>query len=457
MSFSDLRFLFYVMPAFILLHTLAPSKLRNALLFLGSLGVYVWGAGLAAAAVLCGATVLNFLFGLWLEAAWGWLRKAVLFLALLVDFGALFCLKYVAELSELFAVEPFFRLALPLGVSFYLFQLTAYLIDVRRDDIPAERSFVDFGAFVTAFPQLTMGPILRYGDVCGALKARRPGLVDLEQGFRLFVVGLSFKVLLADQLAYLWVVLERIGFDYISTPLAWLGAVGYSLQLYFDFFGYSLMATGLGRMLALPVARNFDEPYLSRSVSEFYRRWHMTLGAWFRDYLYIPLGGSRHGTVRTLLSLAIVWLLTGVWHGITPNYLIWSGVLFVFIALERLVLRRAFGRLRVLPHLYLLFVIVQTWVVFRITSLADLAAYFRRLYPFFGNAAAINYGDFLKYLSSYWWLLAIGVVLCLPQPRRFFEGHRDNAVVWVPLFVLFWLSVYFLSTGSGSAFLYFRF
>ena len=290
-----------------------------------------------------------------------------------------------------------------------------------------------------------------------ALKERKPGREDIEQGFQLFCVGLSFKVLLADQLAYLWVVLERIGFEYISTPLAWLGAVGYSLQLYFDFHGYSLMAVGLGRMLALPVARNFDEPYLSRSVSDFYRRWHITLGTWFRDYLYIPLGGSRHGTARTLLSLAVVWLLTGLWHGPTLNYLIWGGSLFVFIALEKLFLRRAFGSLHVIPHLYLLFVIVQTWIVFRIDDLGDLAAYFSRLYPFFGDNPAINYGDFFKYLSSYWWLFAVGIFFCLPWPRRWYERARGNALVWIPLFALFWVSVYFISTGSGSAFLYFRF
>jgi alginate O-acetyltransferase complex protein AlgI len=183
----------------------------------------------------------------------------------------------------------------------------------------------------------------------------------------------------------------------------------------------------------------------------------MTLGSWFRDYLYIPLGGSRNGTARTLLSLAVVWLLTGLWHGPTLNYLLWGGVLFVFIALEKLFLRRAFGRLHVLPHLYLLFVIVQTWIIFRVDRLADLLAYFRRLYPFFGDAESINYGDFLKYFRSYWWLFAIGVFLCLPWPRRWYERCRGNALVWIPLFALFWASIYFLSTGSGSAFLYFRF
>ena len=461
-SFSDLRFIFYVLPAFVLLHTLVPSKARNALLFFGSLAVYAWGAGPEAAGILLGATVVNYLFGRWMANEDRVMRRAFLVLALFLDFAALFFFKYFYALLE--SLEPytgrdfsFLHVAMPLGVSFYLFQMTAYLIDVCRGTVEPETNFLDFGAFVAAFPQLTMGPILRYGDLRAALKERRPGREDVEQGFQLFAIGLAFKVLLADQFSYLWVVLERIGFDYISTPLAWLGAVGYSLQLYFDFHGYSLMATGLGRMLALPVARNFDEPYLSRSVSGFYRRWHMTLGAWFRDYLYIPLGGSRHGTARTILSLAAVWLLTGLWHGPTLNYLIWGGVLFAFIALERLLLRRAFGKLRVLPHLYLLFVIVQTWVVFHIDNLADLAAYFRRLYPFFGNAAAINYGDFTKYFSSYWWLFAIGILLCLPWPRRFYERFRGNALVWIPLFALFWLSVHFLATGSGNAFLYSRF
>ncbi len=462
MSFSDLRFIFYILPLFVLLHTIVPSKARNALLFFGSLGIYAFGAGLEAAGILLGMTLLNYLFGLWMSHEESSLRREFLGLALLLNFGALFFCKYLA--AALAALRPvlhedysFLKIALPLGISFYVFQMSAYLIDVCRGTIEAETNFLDFGAFVSAFPQLTMGPILRYGDVRAALKERSPGREDIEQGFQLFAIGLSFKVLLADQLAYLWVVLERIGFDYISTPLAWLGAVGYSLQLYFDFHGYSLMAMGLGRMLALPVARNFDEPYLSRSVSDFYRRWHITLGTWFRDYLYIPLGGSRNGTGRTLLSLAFVWFLTGLWHGPTPNYLIWGFVLFVFIALEKLFLRRVFGKLHVLPHLYLLFVIVQTWVIFRVDNLPDLLSYFRRLYPFFGDASAINHGDFLKYFSSYWWLFAIGAALCLPWPRRLYERCRGNALVWIPLFALFWVSIYFLATGSGTAFLYFRF
>ena len=424
------------MPAFVLLHALCPARARNALLFFGSLGVYAIGAGVEAAAVLLGTAALNHLAARWMRRAPS-MRRAALALGLGLDLGVLFFFKYLAAALALLgparAGAPLPRAAMPLGVSFYVFQAAAYLIDVYRGATEAERSFVSFGAFLAAFPQLTMGPILRYGELREALRQRRPCRADVEQGFQLFAVGLSFKALIADRLAFLWVALERIGFDYISTPLAWLGAAGYSLQLYFDFQGYSLMAMGLGRMLALPVARNFDEPYLSRSVSEFYRRWHMTLGRWFRDYLYIPLGGSRNGTLRTLFSLAVVWLLTGLWHGPSLNYLLWGGVLFALIALEKLFLRRAFGSLRVLPHLYLPFVIAQTC------------------------SEAINRGDFVKYLSSCWQLFAAAVFLCLPWPRRWYERHRDSALVWIPLFALFWASVFFLSAGSGGAFLYFRF
>ena len=456
MSFSDLRFIFYILPCFVLMHTLIASEARNALLFFGSLAIYAWGAGPGAAAVLLVLTLFDFLIAHLLAPerphARIWLT-----LTLIMNLGALCLCKILSSPPDTFSFLTLPRLVLPLGISFYVFQLSAYLMDVSRGTIERERKFWDFGAFIVAFPQLTMGPILRYGDLRRALKSRNPGREDIEQGFQLFCIGLAFKVLLADQLASLWSVLERIGFSYISTPLAWLGAVGYSLQLYFDFQGYSLMAIGLGRMLALPIARNFDEPYLSRSVCEFYRRWHITLGTWFRDYLYIPLGGSRRGAMRTFLSLAVVWLLTGFWHGLTPNYLIWAGVLFAFIVLEKAVLRRAFGRLRVLPHLYLLFVIVQTWVIFHIEQLGDLAAYFSRLYPFFGTSDAINYDDFQKYLSSYWWLFVAGILLCLPQPRRWYERYRNNPLVWLPLFAVFWVSVYFLATGNGNSFLYFRF
>ena len=397
-------------------------------------------------------------------------------------------------------------------MSFYLFQSAGYLIDVYRG-ARAESNLIDFSAFVLAFPQLTMGPILRYDEWRGALKERTiarediflgfecfavglcfkvlladqlaPLWASLERigygylstplawlgalkertlsredaflGFELFAVGLCFKVLLADQLAPLWASLERIGYGYLSTPLAWLGAASYSLQLYFDFSGYSLMAMGLGQMLGLPVPRNFDLPYTARSVSEFYRRWHITLGTWFRDYLYIPLGGSRRGKARTALALTVVWFFTGLWHGASWNFVLWGIVLLFFILLEKFCIGSFLKKHALLSHLYLLFVIPPTWVIFRITKLSDVGAYFSRLFPFFGTHSAVSAQDALKLLSSYWWLLLLGILFCLPQPRRFFEKHRGTPLIDLPLFVLFWVCVYFIATSTGNAFLYSRF
>ena len=454
MSFSDLTFIFYILPVAVALHALAPKRVRNAVLFVLSMAIYAYGGGIACAALLLGVIALHFAAALALEQAQGKARKALLCLALCADFALLLFFKYRSVLFS--APRRAFSAALPLGISFYLFQSSAYLIDVYRGEAAAQR-FFDYGAFISAFPQLTMGPILRYREWRDALRERTVHRTDLEQGFELFVVGLGYKVLLADPLASLWAALTRIGFSYISTPLAWLGAVGYSLQLYFDFAGYSLMAMGLGQMLALPVPRNFDTPYVSRSVSEFYRRWHITLGTWFRDYVYIPLGGSRRGAGRTVLALTVVWVLTGLWHGSSLNFLLWGLSLLVLILLEKFLLRPVLERRSMLSHIYLLFVIVQTWVVFRITDLRQLGAYFGRLYPFFGHGSASNSADFARYFGEYWWLLALGVLFATPYPRRFFEKYRSTPLVWVPLFAVFWASVYLLAAGAGSAFLYFSF
>ncbi len=461
MSFSDLTFLFYFLPLFFAVYYLVPFRCKNAVLVLGSAAFYFLGAG-ARDALLLGASVLfHFCLARAMDGKAVRTRKALLLFGLCADLFGLVYFKYAAFLLENLGkltgqtFSPV-HLALPLGVSFYLFQSAGYLIDVYRG-ARAERNLVDFSAFVLAFPQLTMGPILRYDEWRGALKERTIARGDVLLGFECFAVGLCFKVLLADQLAPLWASLERIGYGYLSTPLAWLGAVSYSLQLYFDFSGYSLMAMGLGQMLGLRVPRNFDLPYTARSVSEFYRRWHITLGTWFRDYLYIPLGGSRRGKARTALALTVVWVFTGLWHGASWNFVLWGVMLLAFILLEKFCIGSFLREHRLLSHLYLLFVIPQTWVVFRITKLSDIGAYFSRLFPFFGTHSAVSAQDALKLLSSCWWLLLLSVLFCLPQPRRFYEKHRGTLLIDLPLFVLFWVCVYFIATSSGNAFLYSRF
>ena len=461
MSFSDLTFLFYFLPLFFAVYYIVPFRFKNTVLVLGSAAFYFLGAGVRDCVLLGASVVLHYALARGMEGRTVRARRALLVFGLCVDLFGLVYFKYAAFLLENLGkltgtAFSLVELALPLGISFYLFQSVGYLIDVSRGR-PAEKSFVDFSAFVLAFPQLTMGPILRYDEWRGALKSRTIAREDVFLGFERFLVGLCFKVLLADQLAPLWASLERIGYGYLSTPLAWLGAVSYSLQLYFDFSGYSLMAMGLGQMLGLPVPRNFDLPYLSRSVSEFYRRWHITLGTWFRDYLYIPLGGSRNGKARTVLSLTVVWVFTGLWHGASWNFVLWGVVLLCCILLEKFCIGSFLKEHRVLSHVYLLFVIPQTWVIFRITRLSDVGAYFSRLFPFFGTHSAVSAQDALKLLASYWWLLLLAIFFCLPQLRRFYEKHRGSLALDLPLFLLFWVCVYFIATSSGNAFLYSRF
>ena len=458
MSFADLQFLFYFLPAFLAVYYIVPRGWKNAALVLGSFAFYYFGAGARDTLLLLAVTAVHYALARLMAGRTKRIRLALLLCALAADLYCLVFFKYAGFILEnvgILAETEFspLSLALPLGLSFYLFQSAGYLIDVFRG-AEAERNLIDYAAFTAAFPQLVMGPILRYSDWRGALKERTLRRTDAELGFERFCVGLCFKVLLADQLAPLWAAIERIGYEYLSTPLAWLGAVSYSLQLYFDFHGYSLMAMGLGQMLGLPVPRNFDSPYLARSVSEFYRRWHITLGAWFRDYLYIPLGGSRHGKARTALALAVVWFFTGLWHGASWTFVLWGAVLLAFILLEKFCIGGFLKRHALLSHLYLLFVIPPTWVIFRITDLHALGAYFTRLFPFFGAHSAVSAQDALKLLSSYWWLLALGILLCLPQPRRFYERRRGSLAVELPLFALFWVCIYLIATSSGSAFLY---
>ncbi len=461
MSFSDLTFLFYFLPLFFAVYYIVPFRFKNAVLVLGSAAFYFLGAGARDCLLLGASIVFHYALARGMEGRTVRVRRALLIFGLCVDLFGLVYFKYAAFILENLGkltgqAFSLVHLALPLGVSFYLFQSAGYLIDVFRGR-QAEKNFIDFTAFVLAFPQLTMGPILRYDEWRGALKGRTIVREDVFLGFERFVVGLCFKVLIADQLAPLWASLERIGYGYLSTPLAWLGAVSYSLQLYFDFSGYSLMAMGLGQMLGLPVPRNFDLPYISRSVSEFYRRWHITLGTWFRDYVYIPLGGSRNGKARTALSLTVVWFFTGLWHGASWNFVLWGVVLLLFILLEKFCIGDFLKEHRVLSHVYLLFVIPQTWVIFRITDLKDVGAYFSRLLPFFGTHSAVSAQDAVKLLASYWWLLLLAIFFCLPQPRRFYEKHRGSLLLDLPLFLLFWVCVYFVATSSGNAFLYSRF
>lgn len=346
---------------------------------------------------------------------------------------------------------------MPLGISFYTFQILSYLTDVYKGEIAAERSFIKTAAYISMFPQLTSGPIVRYEEISEAMRAPRMKVRNFDEGLKTFVCGLALKVLLADRLAILWREIQTTGFISISTPLAWLGAFGYSLQIYFDFYGYSLMAMGIGKILGFSLPENFRMPYMADSVREFYRRWHMSLKNWFQKYVYIPLGGSRNGKQRTVLNLLAVWVLTALWHGGSLNFLLWGLSLWFLIILERAFFSRCrLGKWKILGHLYVWFVIPLTWMCFAISNLRELGIYFGRMFGFVGGVSVYS-GDFAKALSNYGIYFGIGLLLCIPPVEKLCKKCRDSLLGMILLALLFWLCIWRIQVEGNNPFMYRRF
>lgn len=456
--FSSLEFLFRFLPVFLVVFYLTPVKYRKIVLFIGSILMYACGEP-RFVLLLLACTALNFLIGKnmkvdidspFVHSKWrDKKRRKWLLLALITDVGVLAFFKIGNVVDS--------NILLPLGISFYTFKMISYQMDVFRGKVEADNSFWSFGSYVCMFPQLTSGPIMRYDDASEGLEHLGCTPEQFEEGLRLLVIGLGAKVLLADRLGILWNDIQTIGFESISTPLAWLGAFTYSLQLYFDFEGYSLMAVGIGMMIGMPYIKNFDQPYMATSVSDFWRRWHMTLGSWFRDYVYIPMGGNRKGVPRLLLNLCVVWLLTGLWHGSGVNFLIWGITVGLFVIVEKLFYGKWLSRHKLVSHIYVWIVIPLTWVIFAVTSLPDLGIYFGRLFPFFGIGETLNPQDIFKYFSMYWWLLLAGIFFCIPGVSAWFNKHRKSWYANALLLVLFWMAVYQLTNAANNPFMYFRF
>ena len=466
MVFSSLEFLFLFLPLFLLIYYLLPLRGKNVFLFLGSLVFYGFGIdwNLYYLAPIIVSVVLNFLAAGGIEHCRRKNRirngeeraeeksageKIILIFGLCCDFGMLLFFKYAG-----FFVK---NIILPLGISFYTFQTTSYLIDVYRGRTRAEQDITRMGVYVTMFPKLTAGPIVPYKTLHKQLRRRKVTLIGCNHGLQIFTLGLGFKVLLANQLGNFWEDIRAIGYESISTPLAWLGIVAYSLQIYFDFYGYSLMAAGLGRLLGFRLPDNFRQPYMSLSMTEFWRRWHITLGRWFREYVYIPLGGNRKGKGRQFMNLLAVWLLTGLWHGANGNFLLWGLFLFGVIWLEKVWLLRVLERFKILGHLYMCFLIPVSWMLFAITDFSQLKIYLFRLFPFLaagGAQAAVFAGDFEKYIRMYGLGMAAGLVCCTGLIEKVFIRWRNKFWMSVLLLIIFAASVYGMYRGLNDPFLY---
>lgn len=450
MVFSSFVFLFRFLPVFLMIYFIAPEKFRNLVLFAGSIAFYTYGEA-AYVLLLLASVVVNYLIGVEMNSQWARgsdiSRRVLLFTALFYDFGMLFFFKYSGMTEKL-----------PLGISFYTFQIAAYVMDVYWKKVPEERSFINLGTYLTMFPQLIAGPIVNYAEVNKSLRKRTVTFAEFEQGIRILIIGLGAKVIIADRIGMLWNSVQTIGFNSISTKLAWLGAIAYSMELYFDFSGYSMMAIGLGKMLGFQIPVNFRFPYISKSITEFWRRWHITLGRWFRDYVYIPLGGNRKGKGRTLFNLFVVWSLTALWHGADYNFLIWGGMLLGLMFIEKLFLYPYLEKSRVLSHLYLLLVVPVTWVAFAISDVHQLGIYLARMFPFVRiETGVINPQDFMNYLQDYAGLLLIGAIFSTPLPARIYGRIRNSVVGTFAVAVIFFLSMYYLAISENNPFLYFNF
>lgn len=471
MVFSSIAFIMYFMPVFFLVYYILPASYKNAWLFLASLGFYYYGVrgnpGYLLLMIM--SVVVNFVAGKLIEAQkTKRARKAWLVVGIVYDLGWLILFKYlgflIENLNALFGAMHVkvqletWNLILPIGISFYTFQIISYLVDVYRRETKAEKSLISLGTYLCMFPQLIAGPIVNYHLIQEQLHKRKHSMEKVESGLKVFALGLAYKVLLANRVGHLWTEVTAIGYESISTPLAWMNIVAYSLQLYFDFYGYSLMAIGLGRMMGFDFPQNFNNPYMAVSMTDFWRRWHMTLGGWFREYVYIPLGGNRGGFAKTVRNMFVVWLLTGLWHGASWNFVLWGFLLFVLLFVEKAGLGKVLERHKALGHIYMILWIPLSWLVFVITDLSQLGIYLQKLFPFFGSTGTVLFqGDYLKYGKTYGVYLVLGILFATGVQEKLLKKNKNRLWVILLLLALFWASVYCMYLGMDDPFLYFRF
>ena len=461
MLFSSIPFLYYFLPAVWIVYFLVPDRWKNAVLLLSSLVFYGWGEP-KLLLLMVFTIVLFYLCGLAIGSAERKQRKKFwLAVSIVISVTLLGLFKYADFfISSVNAVTglslPLLKLALPVGISFYTFQCLSYTIDVYRGQVPPQKNPISFGAYVALFPQLIAGPIVRYVDVARELEHRTHSWNDLALGLRRFLVGLGKKVILADNFALLMKLYRESGEP--SVLFSWMYAIAFTLNIYFDFSGYSDMAIGLGRVFGFRFIENFNYPYLSKSVTEFWRRWHMSLGSWFRDYVYIPLGGNRVSRGRWVFNILAVWMLTGLWHGAAWNFVLWGLLFAVLLLIEKWV--PALQKLpAVLRHGYVLLAVVLSFVLFNAESLAQAGSDIAAMFGFCG--LPLTSMPALYYLRSYGVLFLLGFVGCTPLVRnaaeRINRTRAGTVLEPVVLILLLLVCTAYLVDGSFSPFLYFRF
>lgn len=466
MVFSSTIFLCVYLPLVLLGYYICPKKGRNLFLLIVSLVFYAWGEPKYVFLMIF-SILVNYIFGRLMDKNRGRKKrmKLLLVLSVVIDLGLLSVFKYtdfiITNVNAIFGSSfDLLKIALPIGISFYTFQAMSYTIDVYRNDVRVQKNLIDFGMYITMFPQLIAGPIVRYADVQDQLAERSVTTADFSEGVMRFVVGLGKKVLLANQMGAVWSEIYALGGD-VSALMAWTGAIAYTFQIYFDFSGYSDMAIGLGRMFGFKFPENFRYPYQSVSITDFWRRWHITLSTWFKEYLYIPLGGNRCGLARQALNLLIVWSLTGFWHGAGWNFVMWGLYYFVILFIEKLFLLKALDKLpKLFRHVYALLLIVIGWVIFASDDVSVLLPYLGSMFGANGAVGGMDvYTLFTKAV-----LLIICCVASTELPKRLFlsaTGAMNEKAAFtiksVMTIALLALSMILLIGDSYNPFLYFRF
>lgn len=446
------------MPVFFIIYYFTPKKWRNLVLFAGSIIFYAFGE-LKYTVLVLASVLVNYLLARYIYRRQHRDKKSgkgLLIADVIFNVGLLVIFKYLAffvtTINALFKTKIYVpELTLPLGISFYTFQIMSYVIDVYRGRAKAERSVTDLGTYIMMFPQLIAGPIVVYENIEFPLKARKVAFSGFEEGLKTFILGLGSKVLLANHFGSIWNSAAMGGYDLMSTPMAWIGAIAYTFQIYFDFNGYSLMAIGLGQMLGFKFPENFNNPYTARSVNEFWKRWHITLTSWFREYIYIPLGGNRKGRIRTVINLFIVWLITGLWHGASWNFVLWGLYYFVLILIERLFLGRYLERSHVLSRIYTLLAVICGWVLFALTDINHVLLYLSRMFTFHSG------NDYKENIVTVAILFIAGTLFSTPLLGPWYRRHKNRISGIVILGLIFWASVTLLVDTAYNPFLYFRF
>lgn len=464
MVFSSLVFMFAYLPITLLAYYLVPRQGRNIFLFIVNLIFYGWGEP---------KLVLLMVFNIFFNYIGGWLvdkyradakkKKLFLILTCVLDIGILAVFKYTGMITETLNMLPFLnipelQISLPIGISFYTFQTMSYVIDVYRDDAPVSKNFINFGTYVALFPQLIAGPIVRYRDVAEQLVNRRETLEMFTKGVKLFMVGLAKKVIIANTMGTLTTNIFATT-DENGVVGTWVGMIAYTFQIYFDFSGYSDMACGLGNMMGFEFLKNFNYPYIAKSITDFWRRWHISLSTWFKEYVYIPLGGNRKGVKRQILNLLIVWGLTGLWHGAAYNFVLWGFYYGLLLILEKFVLKKFLDRLpSFVQHIYTLFIIIIGWGLFYFTDVGQLGEFMVDLFNF-GNGIC---GDqAFNLIMSNLPMLIIAAVASTPLATMLYTRFEHRRFMWIPE-TLYCMGVLVVSTASlvnqsYNPFLYFRF